>query len=65
MSSMDDEYRTRSNFLRYTNIVEIITPSKPPTIKYIKNLGIHEFGREMAKFSIGISHDLMVEKLVF
>ena len=61
---MEEDYRTSSNFHRYINIVEIRIPSAPPSIKCRDDPGINEFVRTMAKFSIGLSRDLMADRLI-
>ena len=45
--SIEDDYRTSSNFHRYSNIVEIIIPSATPTIQCRDDLRIHDFDRAM------------------
>ena len=62
--SMEEEYRTGSNFYRYINIVESRVPCALPTIQCIDNSGIHEFDRAMENFYIVISQDLMVSILI-
>ena len=52
------------NFYCYINTVEIVITSEHPTIQCIDDLVIHQFDREMANFSIGLSHELMVEILI-
>ena len=40
ISSMEEDYRTSSNFHRYIKIVEIRIPSAPPTIKCRDDSGV-------------------------
>ena len=56
--------RTRSNFHRYINIVEIIIPSANPAIQCIYDLRIHDSDRPMSKIFIGIAHEFMVNRLI-
>ena len=64
ISSMEEEYRTSSNFHRCINNVERRVPCTPQTIQCIDDSGIHEFGREIANVSIGLSHYLMMGRLI-
>ena len=64
MSSMEEEYRTSSNFHRYINIFESRFPCAPPIIHCRYDLGIHEFNRTMENVSIGLAHDFMVDILI-
>ena len=64
MSSMEEEYRTGSNFHQYINIFESIVPCAPPMIHCRYDLGIHEFNIAMANVSIGLAHDFMVDILI-
>ena len=43
MYSIDEEYRTSSNFNRYINIVKSRVPIAPPTIQCIDDLMINLF----------------------
>ena len=61
---MEKEYRTSSNFHRCINNVESRVPCAPPMIQCRYDLGIHDFGRAMENVSIGLSHGLMVERLI-
>ena len=61
---MEEDYRTSSDFHCYINIVEIIKPSAPPTMQCRYDLGISEFDMEMENFSIGLSQDFMVDRLI-
>ena len=64
ISSMEEEYRTSSNFHNYINIIERRIPSAPPTVQRRYDSGIHDFDTSMANVSIGIAHDLMVDILI-
>ena len=64
ISSMEEEYRTSSNFHRYINIVESRVPCAPPIIQCRDNLVIHDFDRAMANVSIGLAEELMVDILI-
>ena len=64
ISSMEEEYRTSSNFHRYINIVESRVPCAPPTIQCRDDSGIHEFDRAMANVSIGLAQYLMLGILI-
>ena len=62
--SMEDEYRKSSNFHRSINIVESIIPSALPNINCRYESGILDLDREIAKFSIRITQDLIVDRLI-
>ena len=62
--SMDEDYRTISNFYQYVNIVESRVPCAPPTIQCRDYSGIHKFGRSMENVSIGMAQYLMVYILI-
>ena len=62
--SMEEEYRTSSNFHRSINIVEIIIPSAPPTIQCRYDSMVHEFYISTANVSIGIAKDLIIDRLI-
>ena len=64
MSSMEEEYRTSSNFHLYINITKSRVPCAPTTIQCIYDSGIHEFDRAMENISIGLAQDLMVGRLI-
>ena len=64
ISSMEEDYRTSSNFHGYINIVETRVPCAPPTIQCRYDSGIHEFDIAMENVSIGLSQDLMVDRLI-
>ena len=61
---MEENYRTRSNFHRYINIVKIKILGAPPTNQCRYDLRVNNFDIEMENVSIGISQDLMVDILV-
>ena len=61
MSSMEEEYRTSSNFHLYINIVESRVPCAHPTIQCRDDSGIHEFDRVMVHVFIGVAQDLMIK----
>ena len=60
---METEYRTSSKFHRYINIVESRVPSAPSYIQRKYDLELYEFGITMEKLSIGLSQEVLVEKL--
>ena len=64
ISSMEEEFRTRSSFCCYINIVESRIPSSPPTIQCIYYSGIHIFHKAMANVSNGLAQDLVVGRLI-
>ena len=61
---MEEEYRTRSKFHCYINIVDRIIPGTPLTIHCIHDSVIHEFDRAMPNVFVGPAQDLMVERLI-
>ena len=61
---MEEEYRKSSKFHQYINIVESRVPCTPPTIQFIDDLGIHEFGISMSNVSIGLDQNLRVYILI-
>ena len=46
------------------DIVESRVPYTSPMIQYINDLVIHEFDRSMEIFSIGLDHDLIMDRLI-
>ena len=62
--SMEEEYRTRSSFHQYINIVESRVSCATPLIQCRDELGIHEFDRAMTNVSIGLDQDFMVDILI-
>ena len=64
ISSMEDEYRTSSNFHRYINIVESRVPCAPLKIDFRYDLVIDGFDRAMENVSIGLAKELIVEILI-
>ena len=64
ISSMEEEYRTSSNFHWYINIVESKFPYAPPTIQCRYDSVIHEFYIAMANVSIWMAQYLMVDRLI-
>ena len=61
---MEDEQRTNMFKLRWINQVISQTPCGPP-ITYIQdNMAIHDFDRAMVNISIGLSQDLMLDRLI-
>ena len=64
ISSMEEEYRTSSNFHFCMNVFDIIIPSAPKTVQCIYDTGVHQFDKLMTNVSIGISQDLMVDILI-
>ena len=64
ISSMEEEYRTILNFYRCIHIVESRIPSAPPIIHCRDDSGIHEFDMAMETFSIWISRDMVVDRLI-
>ena len=61
ISSIEEEYRTSSNFHWYINIFDSRVPCAPPEIQCRYDSGIHEFDIAMENFSIGLAQDLMVD----
>ena len=49
---------------RYINTVESRVPCTPPTIQFRDDSVIHDFDRSMENVSIGLSQDLMVDRLI-
>ena len=64
ISLMNEDYRTSSKFHCYINIVEKRIISAPATIECKDDSGVHEFDREMKKIFIGLSHELVVDRLI-
>ena len=64
MSSMEEKYKTSSNFYQYINIVESAFPCAPPTIQCRDDFETHEFDRSMEKFSIVLYQDLIMDRLI-
>ena len=64
ITSTEEEYRTSSIFNRYINIVESRVPNAPPKIQCTYIFEINDFDRETEKNSIGLAHDLMVDRLI-
>ena len=64
MYSMEEEYRTSSNFNHYIDIYGRIIPIVPTNIHCIYQLRLHEFDRSMEKFPIGIDLESMVDRLI-
>ena len=52
MSSMEEEYRTGSNFHLYINIVESRVLCAPTMVQCRYDSGIHEFDKSMEIFSL-------------
>ena len=61
---MEKEYRTSLNLHQCINIVDRRVPCVPPTIQCRYDSGIHEFDRAMTNFSIGLSQELMLYRLI-
>ena len=62
--SVEEEYRTISNFHCYINIVESRIPSAPPTIQWRDESEIHKFDITVANISIGLDQALLVDRLI-
>ena len=64
ISSMEEEYRTRSNFHRYINIIESRIPITPPTIQCIDESSLTYFDGSMGKKIIGTAQELVVDRSI-
>ena len=61
---MEEEYRTRSKYHCYINVVDRKIPSSPLTIQCIDESVIHEFDIAMVNASVGIVQYWMVDILI-
>ena len=64
LPSKQEEKRSNVFRLRSINQVRIQTPCAPPVTYIQDDMAIHDFDRVMVNISVGLSRDLMVDRII-